>query len=75
MTTLLEKAFQQAQRLSSNIQDEIAQQLMFDIENELKWQESLSNSHTNLDALVEMAKMAIIEDKEGKTEDKGFSED
>ncbi|WP_069789223.1 hypothetical protein A5482_009795 [Cyanobacterium sp. IPPAS B-1200] len=75
MTTLLEKAFQQAQRLSSNIQDEIAQQLMFDIDNELKWQESLSNSHTNSDALVEMAKMAIIEDKEGKTEDKGFGED
>lgn len=75
MTKLLEKAFQEAQRLSSDIQDEIAQQLLFDIENEIKWQETLSDPNINLDAILEMAEMAIIEDKEGKTEDKGFGED
>lgn len=75
MTKLLEKAFQEAQRLSSDIQDEIAQQLLFDIENELKWQETLSNPDTNLDAIIKMAEIALIEDKEGKTEEKGFGED
>lgn len=74
MTKLLEKAFQEAQRLSSDIQDEIAQQLLFDIENELKWQETLSNSDKNLDAIIKMAEIALIEDKEGKTEEKGFGE-
>jgi hypothetical protein len=74
MTKLLKKAFQQAQQLSFDIQDEIAEQLLFDIENELKWQETLSGSNTNLDPIIEMAKMAIIEDKKGKTEDKGFGE-
>jgi hypothetical protein len=75
MTKLLEKAFQEAQRLSSDIQDEIAQQLLFDIENELKWQETLSDPNRNLDAILKMAEIALIEDKEGKTEDKGFGED
>lgn len=75
MTKLLEKAFQEAQRLSSDIQDEIAEQLMFDIENELQWQETLSNPDANFDAIIEMAEMAIIEDKEGKTEDGGFGDD
>ncbi|AFZ48116.1 hypothetical protein Cyast_2167 [Cyanobacterium stanieri PCC 7202] len=68
MTKLLKKAFQQAQRLSSDIQDEIAEQLIIDIENELQWQETLSNPDANFDAIIEMAEMAIIEDKEGKTE-------
>lgn len=75
MTKLLEKAFQQAQRLSSDIQDEIAQQLLFDIENELKWQESLSDPNINLDVIIQMAEVALKEDKEGKTEEKGFGED
>ncbi len=75
MTKLLEKAFQEAQRLSSDIQDEIAQQLLFDIENELKWQESLSDPNINLDAIIQMAEMALMEGKEGKTEEKGFGED
>ena len=38
MTKLLQKAFQEAQKLYENLQDEIAQQLLADIENELKWQ-------------------------------------
>jgi hypothetical protein len=47
MTKLLQKAFQEAQKLSNNLQDEIAQQLLVDIENELKWQETLANSNIN----------------------------
>lgn len=75
MTELLEQAFEKAQKLSSHLQDELAQQLLEDIENELKWQESLSNSDVNLDAIEEMAQMALIEDREGKTEEKGFGEE
>ena len=75
MTELLEQAFKKAQKLSSNLQDELAQQLLEDIENELKWQESLSSLDGDLDVLEEMAQRALIEDREGKTEEKGFGEE
>ena len=75
MTELLEQAFKKAQKLSNDLQDELAQQLLEDIENELKWQESLSDSDVDLDIIEEMAQMALIEDREGKTEEKGFGEE
>lgn len=75
MTELLEQAFKEAQKLSNYLQDELAQQLLEDIENELKWQESLSNSDVELGVLEEMAQRALIEDREGKTEEKGFGEE
>ncbi|MGB5592961.1 MAG: hypothetical protein WBM32_24345 [Crocosphaera sp.] len=75
MTELLEQAFKEAQKLSDSLQNELAQQLLEDIENELKWQESLSNSDVELGILEEMAQRALIEDREGKTEDKGFGEE
>jgi hypothetical protein len=75
MTELLQKAFQEAQQLSEDLQDEIAQQLLADIENEIKWQKTFANSDINLAILQEMAKSALIEDQEGRTEEKGFSED
>jgi hypothetical protein len=75
MTKLLEKAFQEAQKLSDNLQNEIAQQLLIDIENELKWQETLADPDINLDVLSKMAQAALIEDQESKTEAKGFGEE
>ena len=75
MTQLLQKAFYEAQKLSNHIQDELAQQLLTDIENELKWQETLANPDTNFDILRQMAQEALNEDKEGKTEEKGFGEE
>ena len=75
MTELLEQAFKKAQKLSNYLQDELAQQLLEDIENELKWQESLSSLDGDLDVLEEMAQRALIEDREGKTEEKGFGEE
>ena len=75
MTKLLEKAFQEAQKLSDNLQNEIAQQLLIDIENELKWQEPLADPDINLNVLSKMAQAALIEDQEGKTEAKGFGEE
>ena len=62
MTELLEQAFKEAQKLSNYLQDELAEQLLEDIENELKWQESLSDPDIDLDVLQEMAQMALIED-------------
>ena len=75
MTELLQQAFKKAQKLSNHLQDELAQQLLEDIENELKWQESLSNSDDDLGIIEEMAQMALMEDREGKTEEKGFGEE
>ena len=75
MTKLLQKAFQEAQKLSDHLQDEIAQQLLADIENELKWQETLANSNINLDIIRQMAQEALIENQEGKTEEKGFGDE
>ena len=75
MTELLEQAFKKAQKLSNDLQDELAQQLLEDIENELKWQESLSDPDVNIDVFEEMAQRALIEDREGKTEEKGFGEE
>jgi hypothetical protein len=75
MTKLLEKAFQEVQKLSDNLQNEIAQQLLINIENELKWQETLADPDINLDVISKMAQAALIEDQEGKTEAKGFGEE
>lgn len=75
MTTLLEQALKEAKQLPSELQDEIAQQLLEDIQNELRWQEILSNPEVDIDILQQMAQVALTEDKEGKTEEKGFGEE
>lgn len=75
MTTLLDQAFQAAQKLPSDLQDELAQQLLDDIQNELRWQETLSASEVESDILTSMALAALAEDNAGETEDKGFGED
>jgi uncharacterized protein YutE (UPF0331/DUF86 family) len=75
MNQLLEKAFKEAQKLSNDLQDEIAHQLLEDIQNELAWLETFENPDTDLDILQKMAQAALIEDGEGKTESKGFGEE
>ncbi|TRU28600.1 MAG: hypothetical protein EWV92_06280 [Microcystis aeruginosa Ma_MB_S_20031200_S102] len=75
MTTPLQKAFTKIQKLSEYLQDELAQQLLEDIESELKWQQSLSNEDLELGALITMVQEALIEEQEGRTEDKGFGEE
>ncbi len=50
-------------------------QLLEDVESELKWQPSLSNEDMELGALITMAQEALIEEQEGRTEDKGFGEE
>ena len=75
MTTLLDQAFQAAQKLPIDLQDELAQQLLDDIQNELRWQETLSVSDVESNILTNMALVALAEDDAGETEDKGFGED
>ena len=75
MTTLLERAFIEIQKLPNYLQDELAQQLLEDIESELKWQKSLSREDIELGSLLEMAQEALLEEQEGRTEDKGFGEE
>jgi uncharacterized protein YutE (UPF0331/DUF86 family) len=75
MNQLLEKAFKEAQKLSNDLQDEIAHQLLEDIQNELAWLETFENPDTDLDILQKMAQTALIEDGDGKTEAKGFGEE
>lgn len=74
MSTLLEQAFREAQKLPSELQDEIAQQLLNDIENELKWQETFSDSDADMGGFAAMAQAALAEDDAGETEEKGFGE-
>ncbi len=75
MTTLLDQAFQEAQKLPKELQDELAQQLLEDIRNELQWQVTRSNPDINISVFEEMARIALMEDEEGETEEKGFGED
>ena len=71
MTDLLSKAFEQAAKLPQNLQDEIAEQLLEDIEGELKWDKTLSESQ---DKLEKLADQALKEFKAGRTKKMGFDE-
>ena len=75
MTSLVEKAFREVQKLPIYLQDELAQQLLEDVHNELQWQKTLSNPDIDLGVLGRMAQGALIEEQEGRTEHKGFGED
>jgi hypothetical protein len=71
MTTLLAKAIRQIEKLSASIQDEIAEQLLDDIENEMAWEKTFSKSQSKLDRLAEHA---LRESERGKTKNMGFDE-
>jgi flagellar motor switch protein FliG len=71
MTALLSKAIKRIEALSPELQDEIAEQLLEDIENEFKWQKTLDKPQTRLGKLAEKA---IQESTAGKTMKMGFDE-
>jgi hypothetical protein len=72
MTNLLTEAFKKAQNLPEDIQDELAKQLIEDIENEFQWQQTLSRPQNSI--LDELARQALNESSEGKTKVMGFDE-
>ena len=72
MTNLLAEAFRKAQNLPDYLQDELAEQLIEDVENEIKWQQLLSQPQDM--KLDELAAKALSDSMNGKTRKMGFDE-
>ena len=72
MTNLLNEAFKKAQNLPEDVQDELAKQLIEDIENEYQWQQTLEQPQSSF--LDELARKALNESSQGKTQKIGFDE-
>jgi hypothetical protein len=71
MTEALSKAFALATILPEELQDDIAKQLMEDIQGELQWDNTLARSQ---DQLTKLAHHALKEFKAGRTKKMGFDE-
>ena len=65
MTSLLTEAFDRAKNLPDHLQDEIAEQLIEDIEEEMKWQQELSRPQSSI--LDDLATIALSESQRDKT--------
>ncbi len=71
MTSLLKKAFDKASKLPASTQDELALELLNDLESELKWKTAFDTSQDKLERLAEEA---LKELKSGKARKMGFDE-
>ncbi len=71
MTKLLQKAFDEVAKLPEAAQDQLAAQLLRDLAEEVKWDESLAAS---ADQLEQLAAEALKEYQEGRTEELGFDD-
>jgi hypothetical protein len=69
MTALLEQAFAKASHLPKAMQEQLAEQMLEDIEGELKWDRTLAGSQQLLEKMAAKARRAK---RLGKTVDKGF---
>ena len=69
MTALLEKAFAKASHLPQALQEQLAEQLIDDIEGELKWDQTLAGSQDLLEKLASKAREAK---RQGRVTRKGF---
>jgi hypothetical protein len=72
MNNLLTEAFKKAQDLPKHVQNELTEQLIEDIENEMKWQQLLSQPQNM--KLEELAAKALNDSINGKTRKMGFDE-
>jgi hypothetical protein len=72
MTNLLAEAFRKAQSLPDYLQNELAEQLIEDIENEIKWQQVLSQPQDM--KLDQIAAKSLRDSMNGKTKEMGFDE-
>ena len=73
ISKLLSNVIQQAQSLPIAIQDELAEQFLEDIENETKWQETLSKPQESL-VLEEIARKVLENYQAGRTKVIDFDE-
>ncbi|HKI86632.1 MAG TPA: hypothetical protein VKA53_07790 [Thermoanaerobaculia bacterium] len=66
MTKLLEKAFEEASRLSEDEQNSFAEWLLAEIRSERRWAEAFSGSQNKL---AHLAREALDEEARGRTSD------
>ncbi len=71
MTKLLKQAFEKASELPDSLQDELALELLREMEGETRWDKSLAESHDVLDSLAEKA---VDQHKKGRTKQMGPDE-
>ncbi len=71
MTRSLKKAFTKASSLPEAVQEQLAEQMLEDIEGELKWDQTLADSQ---DLLEDLARKARRAQRKGRTTRKGFDE-
>jgi len=71
MTKLLAEAFDRASKLSEGLQDDIARELLDEIEWETRWDKTLVSSQEKLERLADKA---LQEYQAGKTKEMGFDE-
>lgn len=69
MTTLLEKAFNQAAQMPEALQDELAAELLDELAGESRWDATLTATQP---ALERMAAEALQQHRAGKTRPAGF---
>jgi hypothetical protein len=62
MTTLLEKAFQEAARLTPEEQDSLAKWFLAELRSEQRWQQAFASSG---EALEKLADEALADDRKG----------
>ena len=66
MTSLLKQAFKKASKLPDAVQDELAIELLRDIEDELRWDETFEKTR---DELGKLADKALEDFKRGKSKE------
>jgi hypothetical protein len=65
MTKLIEKAFEEASKLSPDEQDRFAAWLLEELASEERWQDAFAKSE---DKLIQLGEEALAEHRAGKTE-------
>ncbi len=71
MTELLAKAFDEASKLSEELQDQLAARLLRELADDAKWDKSLADS---TEALEKFADEALRDHHEGRTAELGIDE-
>ena len=71
MTMLLSQAFDKAAKLPEAMQEQIATQLLEDLEAELKWDQTFANTQNQL---AKLADKALRDIKAGRVKKMGFDE-
>jgi hypothetical protein len=70
MTRLLAEAFDEASQLPDGLQDELARELLDEVEWETRWDETSAGSQEKLERLADKA---LGEYRDGKTKEMGFN--